>query len=168
MAPSRTSGAGNALGLTSTKSRAASVRASGKRAAKLSAAAQAVEAVHVAEHAAESAQPKYTREQLKKAEGLPSIHIDDPRFDGIWQRTRKTMGMQPIHSEGLSRIEHILRVFDLDPAFGPCMGLTRLERWERAKDIGNDPPNEVREILLSREGMLDWSSSILDQDAGLT
>ena len=65
MAPSRTSGAGNALGLTSTKSRAASVRASGKR------------------------------EQLKKAEGLPSIHIDDPRFDGIWQRTRKTMGMQP-------------------------------------------------------------------------
>lgn len=95
MAPSRTSGAGNALGLTSTKSRAASVRASGKRAAKLSAAAQAVEAVHAAEHAAESAQPKYTREQLKKAEGLPSIHIDDPRFDGIWQRTRKTMGMQP-------------------------------------------------------------------------
>ena len=33
------------------------------------------------------------------------------------------------------------------------MGLTRLERWERAKDIGNDPPNEVREILLSREGV---------------
>ena len=48
------------------------------------------------------------------------------------------------------------------------MGLTRLERWERANDIGNDPPNEVREILLSREGVLDWSSSILDQDAGLT
>ena len=55
-----------------------------------------------------------------------------------------------------------------DDRFGPCMGLTRLERWERANDIGNDPPNEVREILLSREGVLDWSSSILDQDAGLT
>ena len=40
------------------------------------------------------------------------------------------------------------------------MGLTRLERWERAKDIGNDPPNEVREILLSREGVLDWSSTV--------
>lgn len=48
------------------------------------------------------------------------------------------------------------------------MGMTRLERWQRAKDIGEDPPDEVREILLSREGVLDYQHSILDQASALS
>lgn len=32
----------------------------------------------------------------------------------------------------------------------------------RAKDIGEDPPDEIREILSTREGILDWRLSILD------
>ena len=27
--------------------------------------------------------------------------------------------------------------------YGPCIGMTRLERWERAKSLGLNPPTEV-------------------------
>ena len=40
-----------------------------------------------------------------------------------------------------------LKTFDMDHTFGPCMGLTRLQRWERADRFGLAPPHEVRAIL---------------------
>lgn len=43
-----------------------------------------------------------------------------------------------------------LREFDLDSRFGPCMGLTRIERWERAEKLGLDPPPRVKALLESR------------------
>jgi DNA polymerase delta subunit 4 len=33
--------------------------------------------------------------------------------------------------------------------FGPCIGMTRLERWERAEKLGLAPPPAVRELLLA-------------------
>lgn len=38
----------------------------------------------------------------------------------------------------------ILRVFDLTEDYGPCVGMNRLERWERADALGLDPPAAVR------------------------
>lgn len=32
--------------------------------------------------------------------------------------------------------------------------MTRLQRWQRAKDLGEDPPLEVYEILNTKEGTL--------------
>ncbi|XP_030534962.1 uncharacterized protein LOC115744028 [Rhodamnia argentea] len=43
--------------------------------------------------------------------------------------------------------EEVLRQFDMNMAYGPCLGMTRLSRWERAQKLGLNPPNEV-EILL--------------------
>ncbi|EDO41296.1 predicted protein [Nematostella vectensis] len=40
-----------------------------------------------------------------------------------------------------------LREFDLSPEFGPCLGMTRLERWERADRYGLNPPQDVKKIL---------------------
>ncbi|KAF3851844.1 hypothetical protein F7725_005199 [Dissostichus mawsoni] len=40
-----------------------------------------------------------------------------------------------------------LRHFDLDWRFGPCTGISRLHRWERAELHGLDPPEEIRELL---------------------
>jgi len=66
----------------------------------------------------------------------------------------KKMGnLKPIHSKELSNIHHILRVFDLSYEYGPCIGVTRLERWERAQAMGLSPPEEVREILATRQGV---------------
>lgn len=56
-----------------------------------------------------------------------------------------------------------MRIFDLNATYGPCTGMTRLERWQRAHDIGEEPPVELREILQTREGILDLRLSILDQ-----
>lgn len=49
-----------------------------------------------------------------------------------------------------NRIHDILRVFDTTYAYGPCgLGMTRLERWERAQALGLSPPEGVSPILES-------------------
>jgi len=60
-----------------------------------------------------------------------------------------------IHAEGQSKIHHILRVFDNTYDYGPCVGVTRLERWDRAKEMGLNPPDEIRDILMTQEGLDD-------------
>lgn len=49
--------------------------------------------------------------------------------------------------------ERRLRLFDLDKRYGPCIGMTRTERWRRAQELGLDPPAEVRELLASSGGV---------------
>ncbi len=43
--------------------------------------------------------------------------------------------------------ERVLRQFDLSSKFGPCTGMTRLERWERAEGLGLKPPKQVRDLI---------------------
>ncbi|CAO1623766.1 unnamed protein product [Sympodiomycopsis kandeliae] len=97
-----------------------------------------------------------TKDELEKAKSLPELDIHDRRWDGIWKQVKeeKLGKVGPIHAGGQNRIHHILRNFDLDPTYGPCLGMTRLERWTRAKKLGDDPPTEVYEILMSHEGTL--------------
>ncbi|MCO5556360.1 hypothetical protein L7F22_009908 [Adiantum nelumboides] len=44
-------------------------------------------------------------------------------------------------------LEETLRQFDMNMHYGPCLGMTRIERWERANKLGMNPPIEVKEIL---------------------
>ncbi|KAL8182923.1 UNVERIFIED_CONTAM: hypothetical protein K2H54_007771 [Gekko kuhli] len=46
----------------------------------------------------------------------------------------------------------VLKHFDLSWEFGPCTGITRLQRWERAELLGLRPPATVRELLLKYPG----------------
>ncbi|CAF0882792.1 unnamed protein product [Adineta ricciae] len=41
----------------------------------------------------------------------------------------------------------ILRQFDLDMSFGPCTGISRLDRYERAVRHELDPPVRVLELI---------------------
>eukprot|EP00891_Asterochloris_glomerata_P006706 jgi/Astpho2/6706/e_gw1.00102.62.1_t len=41
----------------------------------------------------------------------------------------------------------MLRAFDLTSSFGPCTGMSRRERWQRADKLGLQPPREVLHIL---------------------
>jgi len=85
--------------------------------------------------------------------GRPELSPKDPRWRKHHAVVRKKMGYQhPIHSEGQNEIHEILRVFDLSYEYGPCIGVSRLDRWERAKMIGLNPPSEVYEILMTRQG----------------
>ncbi|XP_072319103.1 DNA polymerase delta subunit 4 [Eucyclogobius newberryi] len=44
-----------------------------------------------------------------------------------------------------------LKQFDLDWKFGPCTGITRMQRWDRAHLHGLNPPHEIKELLLQSE-----------------
>ncbi|XP_036909255.1 DNA polymerase delta subunit 4 isoform X3 [Sturnira hondurensis] len=48
----------------------------------------------------------------------------------------------------VSEVElELLRQFDLAWQYGPCTGITRLQRWHRAQQMGLEPPPEVRQPL---------------------
>ncbi|KAL3510191.1 hypothetical protein ACH5RR_029592 [Cinchona calisaya] len=43
--------------------------------------------------------------------------------------------------------EEVLRQFDMNMAYGPCLGMSRLARWERAKALGMNPPKDIGHLL---------------------
>ncbi|KAI8990874.1 DNA polymerase delta, subunit 4 [Mycotypha africana] len=53
----------------------------------------------------------------------------------------------PIHQEHLTETNKLLRAFDLDYTYGPCIGISRLERWERAEKLNLNPPPIIKDIL---------------------
>ncbi|KAF8909538.1 DNA polymerase delta, subunit 4-domain-containing protein [Mucidula mucida] len=57
----------------------------------------------------------------------------------------------PIHAEGETPEHQILREFDLTYDYGPCIGMSRMERWERADKMGLNPPQKVFGILLQHD-----------------
>ncbi|KFK43281.1 hypothetical protein AALP_AA1G103800 [Arabis alpina] len=64
--------------------------------------------------------------------------------------TRASDATQPkalIDVNDYDKNEEMLRQFDMDMAYGPCMGMTRLGRWERAMRLGMNPPNEIEKVL---------------------
>lgn len=56
----------------------------------------------------------------------------------------------PKFSDGYDENEELLRQFDTNMTYGPCLGLSRLDRWERAKSFGLNPPTDVEPILRSK------------------
>ncbi|EEF38401.1 DNA polymerase delta subunit 4 [Ricinus communis] len=43
--------------------------------------------------------------------------------------------------------EEVLRQFDMNMAYGPCLGMTRVGRWERAQRLGLNPPKQIEDLL---------------------
>eukprot|EP00205_Picochlorum_sp_RCC944_P003406 CAMPEP_0182616636 /NCGR_PEP_ID=MMETSP1330-20130603/39046_1 /TAXON_ID=464278 /ORGANISM="Picochlorum sp., Strain RCC944" /LENGTH=111 /DNA_ID=CAMNT_0024836693 /DNA_START=73 /DNA_END=405 /DNA_ORIENTATION=- len=63
------------------------------------------------------------------------------------ERTREELENKEQREE---REEKVLRQFDLNSKYGPCTGMTRIERWDRAQELGLNPPQEIL-TLLSKE-----------------
>ncbi|KAJ1537239.1 DNA polymerase delta subunit 4 [Nowakowskiella sp. JEL0078] len=53
----------------------------------------------------------------------------------------------------------ILKSFDLDVKYGPCIGITRRERWNRAQQLNLDPPVLVDQLLLKYKNDAEMSQS---------
>ncbi|KAJ8450576.1 hypothetical protein Cgig2_020213 [Carnegiea gigantea] len=53
------------------------------------------------------------------------------------------------HQDERDENEEVLRQFDINMKYGPCIGMTRLERWNRANKLGLNPSKEVEELLKS-------------------
>ncbi|KAM6392542.1 DNA polymerase delta subunit 4 [Pluvialis apricaria] len=73
-----------------------------------------------------------------KGRGYPRVRPRAP------QPTEDTPPPPPPDQELLE----MLRRFDLAWEYGPCTGITRLQRWERAQALGLSPPDPVRDALL--------------------
>lgn len=106
-----------------------------------------------------------TSKQDSEYANRKDLDVDDERWDGVWRTTKKTMNVPPskaIHIDHENRIQQILRVFDLDPNYGPCMGMSRLERWQRAKDLQLHPPQEIHDILITRQGGNEYKENVFN------
>ncbi|CAL1361885.1 unnamed protein product [Linum trigynum] len=53
----------------------------------------------------------------------------------------------PHLQEDVEKSEQVLREFDMNMAYGPCIGMTRMARWQRAQRLGLDPPGDVKNLL---------------------
>lgn len=49
----------------------------------------------------------------------------------------------PFQPDIIIFLTDILRVFDMTAKYGPCVGISRLDRWKRAQKLGLEPPDEV-------------------------
>jgi hypothetical protein len=43
--------------------------------------------------------------------------------------------------------QQLLHNFDLNPSLGPCMSISRSQRWLRAHRMGKQPPREVMDVI---------------------
>ncbi|KAJ7068724.1 DNA polymerase delta, subunit 4-domain-containing protein [Mycena amicta] len=98
------------------------------------------------------------------------IDVDEPLDlnpkDKRWNKYARVVkakrgNLKLIHAEDENVFHDILRVFDTSYEYGPCIGVTRLERWERAEAMGLSPPTEVHDILVSKQGD-EYAQSVFD------
>lgn len=54
---------------------------------------------------------------------------------------------EKLTSEEVSKAHELLRQFDMAMRYGPCVGMPRSSRWERARRFGLNPPDYILEIL---------------------
>ncbi|KAI0310572.1 DNA polymerase delta, subunit 4-domain-containing protein [Amylostereum chailletii] len=108
------------------------------------------------EEDADDEEKEKEKERERERAARARLDVRDARWNRVYGLARAKMGhIEPVHAEGKNKVHHILRVFDTSYEYGPCVGVSRLQRWERAQALGLRPPVEVREILLTREGVDD-------------
>ncbi|KAL8619086.1 hypothetical protein ACOMHN_019358 [Nucella lapillus] len=56
--------------------------------------------------------------------------------------------------------EEVLREFDLALEFGPCIGISRLERWQRAQRHSLSPPPLVKDLLIKHAQHATYTQSL--------
>ncbi|KAF4611203.1 hypothetical protein D9613_007136 [Agrocybe pediades] len=92
-----------------------------------------------------------------------TLNDKDPRYNRYAAEVNEKLDWhQPIHAGNQNRIHKLLRVFDNSYEYGPCVGVSRRERWDRAKAMGLNPPPEVDDILNTIEGktLKEYSQSV--------
>lgn len=102
-------------------------------------------------------------EEEPSAVERPHLDLKDPRYQQYLDNALKQRRVEAVHQEEYDVAEKLLRQFDLTAEYGPVAGLTRLQRWDRAEKLGLAPPQLVKEILETREGVEDkrYSESYL-------
>ncbi|OLN86715.1 DNA polymerase delta subunit 4 [Colletotrichum chlorophyti] len=82
---------------------------------------------------------------------LRAEEISDTQITKYWKSIEAERIAPRVHQEDVSLAEKVLRYFDVSSQFGPCIGLQRIKRWQRAERLGLNPPIEVLAVLLKEE-----------------
>ncbi|OAA57447.1 DNA polymerase delta subunit [Niveomyces insectorum RCEF 264] len=77
--------------------------------------------------------------------------VSDAQIRRYWRGIEAQTVHQQVHQEGVDVGEKVLRYFDVSSHFGPCVGITRKNRWLRAQRLGLAPPIEVLAALQQEE-----------------
>ncbi|KAL6908339.1 DNA polymerase delta, subunit 4 domain-containing protein [Trichoderma evansii] len=82
---------------------------------------------------------------------LKAEKITDAQIKSYWKGIEKQRKAPRVHQQDLDLGEKVLRYFDVSSQYGPCIGTTRLKRWQRAERLGLNPPIEVLAVLVKEE-----------------
>ncbi|KAK7363237.1 hypothetical protein VNO77_05371 [Canavalia gladiata] len=91
------------------------------------------------------------KKTANKSSKKPPIHAATATLgsDVVQPPALVSHGGKPDLEDEYKESEAVLRQFDLNMAYGPCVGMTRLARWERARKLGLNPPQEIERLLKS-------------------
>ncbi|EGD77988.1 polymerase [Salpingoeca rosetta] len=98
---------------------------------------------------------------LRKAQHLKAKTSPPTGAAGQQGKVRRSVAKPTLQLE-----QHltVLRDFDLNSEFGPCVGITRMERWKRAQAFGLNPPLKIKQILEQHPGNDDYQQSLWYKD----
>ncbi|KAK9424765.1 putative DNA polymerase delta subunit 4 [Seiridium unicorne] len=109
------------------------------------------EDVEVDEPKVEPTSPEIEEPEEKSAAELRAAKISDRQITGYWNKLEKERVAKRVHQEDLTLSEKVLRYFDVSSQYGPCVGISRMRRWQRADRLGLNPPAEVLAVLMKEE-----------------
>ncbi|KAI1126860.1 DNA polymerase delta, subunit 4-domain-containing protein [Nemania abortiva] len=97
-------------------------------------------------------EPKPVVPEREKTEAeLRADKITERRISQYWRNIENDRRTKRLHQNELSLAEKILRYWDVSSQYGPCVGITRLKRWQRADRLGLNPPIEVLAVMMQEE-----------------
>ncbi|KAK6078826.1 DNA polymerase delta [Seiridium cupressi] len=137
------------------------------------------EDVEVDEPKVEPTSPESEEPEEKSAAELRAAKISDRQITGYWNKLEKERVAKRVHQEDLTLSEKVLRYFDVSSQYGvssqilhfvfflrslpetakcqkadskqPCVGISRMRRWQRADRLDLNPPAEVLAVLMKEE-----------------
>ncbi|KAG6035022.1 hypothetical protein E4U40_003075 [Claviceps sp. LM458 group G5] len=90
----------------------------------------------------ETAPPKVSETEIRAGK------LTDAHINKYWKSLERQRKASRVHQQGISVNEKVLRYFDVSSQYGPCIGIDRTKRWNRAERLGLNPPVEVLAVLL--------------------
>ncbi|KPM44290.1 hypothetical protein AK830_g2251 [Neonectria ditissima] len=107
--------------------------------------------IEAEEEEEEEAVPEVEAVPDKSEVELRAEQITEAQIKKYWKTIEGQWSSPRLHQQGLSLQEKVLRYFDVSSQYGPCIGLPRMKRWQRAERLGLNPPVEVLAVLLKEE-----------------
>ena len=88
----------------------------------------------------------------KKLKSEQGIAVKPQPFDGLDNTAAQALPAPQVkpqlRPQKLTENElPLLHRFDLNPSLGPCMSISRSQRWLRAHRLGKQPPREVMDVI---------------------